>query len=152
MSVSLRKNILDWARWDMAHQNSYTPTKSELNNYFIESGANSKGNDGRPWCGIWATFILRKAGMNVKWGPLNKHGWGIVDLSGGFITLRGGSAGIRPGDVAVIPALNHHFFIEDVVEEYDYLQTLDGNQEYGSIRRRYDRSLSDLQFYYRIGN
>ncbi|MFN8652106.1 MAG: hypothetical protein U0133_09420 [Gemmatimonadales bacterium] len=84
------------------------------------------------WCGIFATFVLRKVGLNVKW----RAGIGIENIgSTGFLDRRnrGGKDGrfdpkaFAPGDVCVIPRANHHFIVVDAPEGSDAMRCIAGN-------------------------
>ncbi len=129
------------------------PSRAELDKYFKASGGFPQGFDKTVhWCGLFATYVLRKAGVGVVW----QHGK-IVDLSGGKdITLVSGSKGIGPGDVAVrdMNTANHHFIVlaEPVKGA---ITSVDGN--YGDIKnpmlfygRHWKNSVSAVNFYYRI--
>lgn len=83
------------------------------------------------WCGIFATFVLRKVGLDVKW----RSGVGIVSRGSTSYLARRNSWGkegldrkaIGPGDICVIPKSNHHFIIIDAPEGSDTLRCVAGN-------------------------
>ena len=65
----------------------------------------------KSWCGIFAVWCYRKAGIPVRWdigigGPV-----GPLRLSG-FSTQF--AANIRPADIGCVATKSHHFLIESV--------------------------------------
>jgi len=146
----IRNEIIGWAKWDMNYEDYYEPTKEELDSYFKTTGASQYGYSKKiQWCGIWACYILRRAGLNVRWLSAK----GIQNVTGKQVTLVSGGQGLRPGDVAVVNnGYVHHFIIEDVIEEYDMIISRDGNQstQVPCMKKRYDHSLSGIWYYYHI--
>lgn len=85
------------------------------------------------WCGIFATFVLRRVGLGVKW----RAGEGIVSGQGStqyfarknsWVKKDGFDRnGFLPGDVCVIPKANHHFIVIEAPEGSDTLRCIAGN-------------------------
>jgi hypothetical protein len=85
------------------------------------------------WCGIFATFVLRRVGLDVKW----RAGDGIVSTRGGVKYLARKHSWIpkdgfdrkafEPGDVCVIPRANHHFIVVEAPPGSDTLRCIAGN-------------------------
>jgi hypothetical protein len=96
------------------------------------------------WCGIFATYVLRRAGVPVKW-----HSGLVIEPSGPkSVWLRKYRRWIEKfdddafevGDVAAIPKANHHFVIVDVSNPAT-LGCVAGNGSYQRIERQtHDRS------------
>jgi hypothetical protein len=91
------------------------------------------------WCGIFATYVLRRTGMPVKW----ISGLGI-DPSGKdakFVRKyrrwieKFDDDAFEIGDVAAIPRANHHFVVVDVSDPLK-LGCVAGNGEYQRIERQ----------------
>lgn len=89
----------------------------------------------KSWCGIFAVYCYRKAGIPVSWdigrggpvGPLKLASW-----SSNF------AAGIRQADIGCVATQSHHFLIESVDGSGPApgLTTIDGNTEWGRIQRK----------------
>lgn len=89
----------------------------------------------KSWCGIFAIYCYRKAGIPVRWdigkggpvGPLR-----IRTFSPGF------AATLKPGDLGSVATQSHHFLIESVnsTSALPPLTTIDGNTDFGRIQRR----------------
>ena len=108
--------------------------KSAHGNIVIGSSYDTKkkmyvGGTSTAWCGIFATYVLKKwGGLDVKW----ILGTGI---RGAGVNYTKGHNGMRPGDVAVIrgklnadgKAVDHHFVITDIDYSQNTLQSVDGN-------------------------
>jgi len=102
-------------------------------------------NQKKSWCGIFAIFCYRKAGIPVSWdigkggpvGPLK-----MASFSSNF------AAGIKPGDIGSVATQSHHFLIESVDGggPVPGLTTIDGNTEFGRIRRRSDHRVGKDNF------
>lgn len=85
------------------------------------------------WCGIFATFVLRRVGLNVKW----RSNFGIVSHSStveffarknSFVPKDGfDRTAFAPGDVCVIPKANHHFIVIEAPAGSDTLRCVAGN-------------------------
>ncbi len=84
------------------------------------------------WCGIFATYVLRKVGLNVKW----RSGIGIINIGATkFVTKknRGDKKGdfdpasFDAGDVLAIPRANHHFIVVEAAPDSKALRCIAGN-------------------------
>jgi hypothetical protein len=87
------------------------------------------GKQAKHWCGIFATMVLKRAGVDVKWslvaGRMNGDKSQIE-----YLEARNNLAKLRPGDVAVIPKANHHFIVIDNLADWEgspLLITIEGN-------------------------
>jgi hypothetical protein len=101
--------------------------------------------NGIHWCGIFATWVLRQAGVRVIWGTDRENYWnyGIKNWPARPDTFVEGSIladrtietreDIQPGDVCVIPENSHHFIVERV--EKRILHVIAGNSAYQQIMR-----------------
>ncbi len=87
------------------------------------------GGKSTAWCGIFATYVLKKwGGLDVKWV------WGD-GIRGDGINKTWDHNGMRPGDVAVVKGkpdvhgqfVHHHFIITDIDYSKNTLQSVDGN-------------------------
>ncbi len=94
------------------------------------------GTSGISWCGIFATWVLIKAGMNVKW----TLGKGIN------LPLKSGQ-GFRPGDVCVKKGDRVHHFIP--ITDTDPMQTVNGNSDNQSILIKPTHK-SQVAYYYQV--
>lgn len=107
-----------------------------------------KGQE-KSWCGIFAVYCMRKAGVPVSWdlgrggpvGPLK-----MASFSGSFV------ADIKPANIGVVASQNHHFLIETIGSgAAPGLTTIDGNTEWGRIQRRNTHRVGGDNFnYYRF--
>ena len=84
------------------------------------------------WCGIFATFVLRKAGLDVKWrsgeGIVSRGGTKYLTKKNSWITKDGFDRNsFAPGDVCVIPRANHHFIVIEAPAGGDTLRCVAGN-------------------------
>lgn len=89
----------------------------------------------KSWCGIFAIYCYRKAGIPVRWdigrggpvGPIK-----LRTFSPGF------AASLKPGDIGCVREQNHHFLIETINGggPLPPLTSIDGNTLYGRIQRR----------------
>ena len=91
----------------------------------------------RHWCGIFACAVLKEMGVSVRWS-----------LMGGNMTGPGaksvwGHTGMRPGDVAIIAAGQHHFIVLDVNYTTGAMETVEGNTSGQYIRHRKNRNLNN---------
>ena len=128
------------------------PSSEDLHRYFTQCGASYPGfDDTMAWCGIFATYILRKAGVKVRWARR------IEDLSGGQqVKDIVGHEGMGPGDVAVRGAAgqNHHFIVLETPKN-GVIRSVDGN--YGGVGNpvlfcghHWKNTVSSVDHYYRI--
>lgn len=101
--------------------------------------------NGLHWCGIFATWVLRQAGVQVKWINIK----GITEQSSGQVAKEFGGKSIQPGDVCVIAKNSHHFIITDVTG--NSLKTIAGNSFFQEVAHE-DHSVSEIVATYRILN
>jgi Putative peptidoglycan binding domain len=94
------------------------------------------GSQRKSWCGIFAVYCCRQAGMNLRWdlsrgGPVGPAGPLVpTQFSSSF------AANIKPADIGMIATQQHHFLIESVASgPAPGLTTLDGNLIWGQINR-----------------
>ncbi len=91
------------------------PSKADLDRYFKGCGGNYRGYDtGSHWCGIFATYLMKLAGVNCHW----VMGKGIQDDSNGAdleVILDGVTArkDIIVGDILVREPNHHHIIALD---------------------------------------
>lgn len=89
----------------------------------------------KSWCGIFAVYCYRKAGIPVTWNV----GKGRVD---GPLRIRSSGAGLaaqlKPGDIGAVATRSHHFLIESVIGSgaLPRISSIDANTEFGRIQRR----------------
>jgi hypothetical protein len=95
--------------------------------------------DSKQWCGVFALWCLRRAGLTTK---LWRDGVGFAYGYLPHVPLP------EPGDVAFFAANQHHAIIEEVGG--GYVTLINGN---GAGRRvsRGKRPIRDAQFYFSIG-
>lgn len=95
-------------------------------------GGTTDSNTAIHWCGIFATFVLRRVGLDVKW----RAGQGIFSRGNTrFLTKRNRWARadgfdprrFAPGDICAIPRANHHFIVMEAPEGGDSLRCIAGN-------------------------
>ena len=103
---------------------------------------------GVSWCGIFATWVLRRAGLEAKWVV----GAGIV---GDKVKLTSGSEGFMPGDVIVINGaeVHHAVVISENHKIYDgdgSIDTVNGNADQQSILRHSRYTRGQVWYYYKI--
>jgi hypothetical protein len=137
--MAVRDRIIQWAEW-WAFPGEWKPSAEEMIDIFNDSGAEQAptlaeakwslanlstgmkmGGQTKHWCGVLAAEILRRAGVDARWTLV---GGGI---KGGGVSYRPGRAGIKPGDVAMIPKSNHHFVVVAVDYSENTLWTIEGN-------------------------
>ena len=116
---------------------------------YLRVPTGSKLPDGRwhgiHWCGIFATWVLRQAGIRAIWGidPENNWQYGIKNwpkrpdtfIEGSILADRTVETreDVRPGDVCVIPENSHHFIVERV--DNGFIYAIAGNSAYQQIMR-----------------
>lgn len=103
----------------------------------------------KSWCGVFAIYCYRKAGIPVSWdlgkgrpvGPI-----AIRTYSPDF------AASIRPADLGSVATQSHHFLIETVGKgALPPMETIDGNTDFGRIQRRNTHKVGKDNFnYYRF--
>jgi hypothetical protein len=89
----------------------------------------------KSWCGIFAVYCYKKAGIPVSWdmgrggpvGPIR-----LNSFSSSFVS------NIRQADIGCVATQSHHFLIESVQGggPLPALSTIDGNTDWGRIERR----------------
>ena len=109
---------------------------------------------GVSWCGIFATWVLRQAGLNkTKWVAdrgIRGNGVELVNLTKGFqvgdvIVIRGGE--VHHAIVAELPSI----YDEDTAGNPDTtIVTVNGNSTNQSIRVHGEYKLSDVAYFYRV--
>jgi hypothetical protein len=158
--VGIRSDIVDLAYW-WADPGEWKPSEEDLIDFFKYSGAEAspsyseasnalkyrdtgvKVNGAvKHWCGIFACYVVRQAGITVARWTLN--GGKIYNLS-----LNWGNAGMQPGDIAMIVAGNHHFIVTDVDYGSKTMKTVEGNTSGQYIRSR-SRKTTEPYAYYSI--
>lgn len=95
------------------------------------------GGQRKNWCGIFAVYCCRKAGLNLRWdlgrgGPVAASGQPLkaTQWSPSFV------ANMKPADIGMVATQQHHFLIENVGQgAAPGLITLDGNLDWGQINR-----------------
>jgi hypothetical protein len=158
----LRSMIISKANEEIGGYGSdeYAPTRDDMDFYFQTAWhypySSASSHTKSHWCGIWATYILIQAGINASWGPIS-GGYGVSSKQ---VKRHNGNSGLQPGDIGYCRYINgkvadHHFLVIDVVEDYDYVECIDGNaggtgNGFGTIRRIRTRLLSDIDCYYEI--
>jgi hypothetical protein len=165
--MSVRDDIVYTANIEIGGWSSveYHPTLTDMDTYFMQAmglpyAKVSKATKSL-WCGIFAVYVLRQAGVMVHWGPMatKAGGWGIVTdaYQSAQVSIVNGHSGAQPGDIGYVSSHNHHFIITAVDEDFNYTECIDGNAEgvtpegtLGTIRRRKSRQLSQIEAYYKI--
>ncbi len=72
------------------------------------------------WCGIFATYCYRMAGLGVNWSQVKAQSRDLFD-----IVLPG--AAVRRGDIGVYSVFNHHFVVVEDAAAGSKIQSIDGN-------------------------
>jgi len=131
------------------------PSLAEMDKFFKGSGGFPEGYSGNHkvhWCGVFATYILRKVCTGVAW----QRGK-LVDLSGGKnLQIVRNNVGMKAGDVAVRDTANqNHHFIVLGEPTGGQITSVDGN--YGNIQLRrlfygnhWKNKVSAVEGYYRL--
>lgn len=93
------------------------------------------------WCGIFATWVWKTAGVpDVRWA--------MPGVKGSNVKRVAGSAGISRGDIGVLHGgLVHHFIVADV--QGQSVKTINGNSMYQGITIK-TNSLSEISYYYTV--
>lgn len=95
-------------------------------------GGTSDSQQAVHWCGIFATYVLRKVGLDVKW----RSGIGIINRGATKYLARRNrwekKDGFNPGsfdtgDVVAIPRANHHFIVVDAPADSKTMSCIAGN-------------------------
>jgi len=95
------------------------------------------GTGGVSWCGIFATWCVRQAGVETKW----RYGVGPSGLKLNF------SRDCKPGDIAVMAKNVHHFIVASPTA--DSIITINGNSDNQSILVK-PRPLSSVVYFYSV--
>jgi hypothetical protein len=116
---------------------------------------------GIQWCGVFACWVLRRAGFDVRW----VNGTGICNGPRGnkaepqrptrgmvFKEVFPGKprANIKPGDICVIQAAIHHFIIVEPPSADGRFKAVAGNSMNQGILEESDHKVSDVQCTYRV--
>lgn len=104
----------------------------------------------KSWCGVFAVYCYRKAGIPVRWdlgigGPV-----GPIKLAAFSPSF---AADIKPGDIGGVATQSHHFLIESVTGSgpLPSLTSIDGNTDWGRIVRKNVHKVGKDNFnYYRF--
>ncbi len=168
MNIPLKHRFIILANQEMKGAIERTPTTEELNKYFRECNGGYSGYDQSiHWCGIFCTYLLRKAGANVKWVPSK----GMDNVTGKenpdgklYITRYFGTKigknryknNVMVGDICVRGIGQHHFIALGPTDEIGaFGHTVEGN--YGGLAnprlhqgRRVENSKHVVHTYYRI--
>lgn len=96
-----------------------------------------QGTSGVSWCGIFATWVARTAGVQTKW----RNGQGPSNMKLNF------GRNCRPGDIAVMAKDVHHFIVASPLA--DEIITINGNSDYQSILVK-PRPLSSVVYFYSV--
>jgi hypothetical protein len=161
--MSTKDRVIWTAKQEIGGMGPRQPTMEQLDKYMSSSGtgygsyAAADKHTRDNWCGIFAVYCLNEGGISCYWGinpQINQ--WGICPLYGEIEVIYG-SSGIMNGDVGVAVSQSHHFLIEEVVEEYDYVRCLEGNGSspdappaWGGVLVAKGRTLGQVAWYYRI--
>jgi hypothetical protein len=165
--MSVRDDIVEAANMEIGGWSAveYHPTVTDMDAYFMQAWGGTYASASKStkslWCGIFAVYVLRQAGVKVHWGPMSTKagGWGIVTdaYESSQVRIVNGHSGVQPGDIGYVSAYNHHFIITAVDELFDYTECIDGNADgvtpagtLGTIKRRKSRRLSQIEAYYQI--
>lgn len=96
------------------------------------------GTSGVSWCGIFATWVVQQAGLDVKW----RVGVGVTSLEKRSDKL------IQVGDIAVMQGEKVHHCIPIAIDGTT-MTTVNGNSDNQSILIK-PYSLNKLWYYYRV--
>jgi hypothetical protein len=114
----------------------------------------ARGSTPNNWCGILVIYCPTQ-GISCYWGINCDQPVGIIRSTTTSHVY--GSSGLASGDVGVATSRSHHYLIEEVVEDYDYVACLEGNgdppsnaQWMGGVLTAKTRTLAQVAWYYRI--
>lgn len=157
--MKVKQKLIELAKLEMTGMSKRQPTQEELNAYFAGCGGPwKKADTTTSWCGIFATYLLRKAGAKVRWVMSR----GIYNLTGNEnsegdmnVYYISGNKGITIGDIAVRDKSNHHFIVLNPPDEEDIFECVEGN--YGGVgnpwlhQGKNDKNkVSRVNYYYRV--
>lgn len=116
------------------------------------------GKATRHWCGIFATMVLRYAGVDCHWSLDDGHIHSKSKQLDHIWVWEHGLDGIQPGDVAIIEQGQHHFLIVDNLWDWNgnpLLVTIEGNTTGEKIKSNLrplheTRPKERIYFYYRL--
>ena len=95
------------------------------------------GGKRKSWCGVFAIYCYRLAGVPVSWSMMLPGPIGITTQHWSPTFAQD----IKPGDIGAVASKNHHFLIESVGSgPVPRMTTLDGNQRWGRINRIWSTS------------
>jgi hypothetical protein len=101
---------------------------------------------GISWCGIFATWVWRQAGLNVRW----VNGQGIV---GSNVKRVFGNKGFSIGDVVILNSQEvHHCLVSALPNPgSDSIETVNGNSRHDQRIETHNRWLArNVAYYYKI--
>ena len=109
---------------------------------------------GVSWCGIFATWVLRKAGVHAFWQV-------GVGITGPKVVQVAGNEGYQRGDVLVMNnklqdgsfGVHHAIFMDEDLKIYGgggSLRTINGNSDYQSIIIHSKYTRKDVGYYFKI--
>lgn len=89
----------------------------------------------KSWCGVFAAYCYRKAGIPVSWDLGRGGPTGQIQLAKWRPDY---ASGIQQADIGCVQTKSHHFLIESVDGggPKPSLTTIDGNLDWGRIQRR----------------
>jgi hypothetical protein len=125
------RSVLAQGMWIKAKATSLNP--SELGTYQPAEAIH--------WCGIFATWVLRRAGLQVEWRSRQLSGSPAVIRAINLRALTPSAdaqerSTIMTGDVCAMGANNHHFVVIDGVPGKTRLLTIEGNVRNQEVLRR----------------
>lgn len=88
----------------------------------------------KSWCGVFAVYCYRMAGIPITWdlgggGPIGPVK--LATFSNNY------AAGILPADIGSVATQSHHFLIESIGSgKTPSMTSIDGNTDYGRIQRK----------------
>lgn len=105
----------------------------------------------KSWCGVFAVYCYRKAGMPISWDLGRGGPVGQIQLAKWRPDF---ASGIQQADIGCVKTQSHHFLIESVDGSgpTPSLTSIDGNLEWGRIQRRTSHRVGTDNFnYYVLG-
>jgi hypothetical protein len=103
------------------------------------------------WCGVFATWILKRAGLSVEWKDRHLTGPSSAITAVNLRLLQPSRQQderntIMTGDVCAMGANNHHFIVIDGVPGQNRLLTVEGNVSSQCVLRR-EQKKDDTQIH-----
>lgn len=160
MSKRIKERFMQMAIDEMKGMKQRRPSADELNKYFVGCDGIWRGYDPNThWCGIFVTYLLRKAGAQVRWiyrrGIHNVTGYENIE---GYMSvwLYGGNKNISPGDICVRGDGEHHFIVISPPDKHGTFEhCVEGN--FGGLGnpqlhqgKWWKDRVKDVKYYYRI--